>query len=55
MIYAIGFYWIVAGFALWTMPDYTKFDKAYPIANFILCFIVGGFAVPAVLIRKILS
>jgi hypothetical protein len=49
MIWALAFYWIVTGLALWRISPHDD------IVEFIICMLLGGVLTPAQIISKALT
>ena len=55
MIYLLAFYWIVAGFAFFALPDHSGYTDRHPNKMLAACLVFGGIMIPARLLAKVLK
>lgn len=54
MIYLLTFYWLVAGFYTFRLPDPTGYADRHPVITFAASIVVGGIVLPAHVIERLL-
>lgn len=55
MIYALGFYWIVAGITMFSIgvDGYPTLDNTDIVISFLIALLFGGFILPVRLLLKV--